>query len=157
VVGGGDSALQEALTLADAVGRVVLLHRDDALDGQAAYRRRVAEHERIEVRYGTIVEEVLGDGAVTGVRIRDAAGTAGALELDAVFVYVGLEPNSDLDVHDLGRDASGRITTDAALATTLPGVFAAGICRAGAAGRAAASAGDGATAAAGAHRYLGGS
>jgi thioredoxin reductase (NADPH) len=157
VVGGGDSALQEALTLADAVGRVVLLHRGDALDGQEAYRRRVAEHPRIEVRYGTTVEEVLGEDAVAGVRTRDAGGAAAELELAALFVYVGLEPNTDFETDALARDTAGRITTDAALGTALPGVFAAGICRAGAAGRAAASAGDGATAAAGAHRYLGGS
>jgi len=157
VVGGGDSALQEALTLADTVGRVLLLHRGDALDGQDAYRRRVTAHHRIEIRYGTIVEEVLGDAAVEGARTRDATGATAELDLAALFVYVGLEPNTDFEAGALERDATGRITTDAALGTTLPGVFAAGICRAGAAGRAAASAGDGATAAAGAHRYLGGS
>jgi len=158
VVGGGDSALQEALTLADAARRVTILHRGDTLQAQAAYRRRIAAHERVEVRFGTTVDEVLGDGAVTGVRTRDAAtGEAGELELDALFVYVGLEPNTGFDAGDLGRDPSGLVTTDAGLQTTLPGVFAAGICRAGAAGRAAASAGDGATAATGAHRHLGGS
>jgi thioredoxin reductase (NADPH) len=137
---------------------VTILHRGDTLQAQAAYRRRIAAHERVEVRFGTTVDEVLGDGAVTGVRTRDAAtGEAGELELDALFVYVGLEPNTGFDAGDLGRDPSGLVTTDAGLQTTLPGVFAAGICRAGAAGRAAASAGDGATAATGAHRHLGGS
>ena len=158
VVGGGDSALQEALTLADVVGRVVLIHRGRTLTGQETYRRRVAAHDRIEIRYGTAVDEVLGDDAVAGVRTRDAGtGAAGELELQALFVYVGLDPNTELAADGLEHDPGGLLVTDPELHTTLPGVFAAGICRRGAAGRAAAAAGDGATAAAGVHRYLGGS
>jgi thioredoxin reductase (NADPH) len=158
VVGGGDSALQEALTLADAVGRVVLIHRGRTLSGQETYRRRVAEHDRIEIRYGAAVDEVFGDDAVAGVRICDVdTGATAELELQALFVYVGLEPNTALAADGMQCDPGGLLVTDAELRTTLPGVFAAGICRRGTAGRAAAAAGDGATAAAGAHRYLGGS
>jgi hypothetical protein len=67
VIGGGDSALQEALTLAEAVGEVIVLHRGDALDAQATYQRRALEHSKITIRYGTIVEEILGEDAVSGV------------------------------------------------------------------------------------------
>lgn len=156
VVGGGDSALQEALTLADGAAKVVVLHRGDRLDAQETYRARVLAHEAIDVRYGIAVDEVLGTERVSGVRTREhATDTAGELELDALFVYVGLQPNTAFATDGLSRDADDRILTDAALQTTLPGVFAAGICRAGAAGRAAASAGDGATAATSAHHYLG--
>lgn len=156
VVGGGDSALQEALTLADTAARVVVLHRGHDLDAQETYRQRVLAHERIDVRYGVTVDEVLGGETVSGVRLREQATDAVAdLEVAALFVYIGLEPNTALGTGGPTLDAEGRIATDSTLSTALPGVFAAGICRAGAAGRAAAAAGDGATAAIGAHRYLG--
>jgi thioredoxin reductase (NADPH) len=154
VVGGGDSALQEALTLAETVSAVIVLQRAASLTAQEAYTRAVLEHPQIEVRYEIVVEEVLGDERVSGVRTRDlATGAIGDVELDAVFPYVGLEPTAGfLDGH-VELDA-GAIPTDALLRTTLPGVFAAGAVRRGHAGRAAAAAGDGATAALAAHRYL---
>jgi thioredoxin reductase (NADPH) len=155
VVGGGDSALQEALTLAEAVGEVVILHRGDALSAQAAYREPVLAHPKIDVRYGAVVEEILGEDAVSGVRVRDAAsGDVHELELGGVFVYVGLAPNSEYLGDRLELDDDGRVPTDAALQTPLAGVFAAGIVRRGSLGQAAISAGEGAAAAKAAHRYL---
>jgi thioredoxin reductase (NADPH) len=155
VVGGGDSALQEALTLADAVGEVIVLHRGAALSAQAAYREPVLAHPKISVRYGTVVEEILGDGAVSGVRVRDvASGDVGELELGGVFIYVGLEPNSAYLRDRLDLDEDGRVPTGAALQTELTGVFAAGIVRRGSLGQAAISAGEGAAAAKAAHRHL---
>jgi thioredoxin reductase (NADPH) len=157
VVGGGDSALQEALTLADAVGEVIVLHRGDALSAQAAYREPALAHPKISVRYGTVVEEVLGDDAVGGVRLRDvASGDALELELGGLFVYVGLAPNSEYLGDRVDLDDDGRIPTDGVLQTALPGVFAAGIVRRGSLGQAAISAGEGAAAAKAAHRYLNG-
>jgi thioredoxin reductase (NADPH) len=155
VVGGGDSALQEALTLAQHVARVVILHRGSAFSAQAAYVRQVREHPQIEVRFGTEVEEVLGNGGVTGVRTR-AVGDAKSvnLELAGLFVYVGLAPATTWLDGMLALDASGRITVDVAMRTSLPGVFAAGTVRSGSAGRAAAAAGDGAIAAVSADQYL---
>ena len=70
VVGGGDSALQEALTLAQHAARVIVLHRGTAFSAQAAYCQRVREHPKIEIRFDTIVEEVVGNGGLTGVRTR---------------------------------------------------------------------------------------
>jgi thioredoxin reductase (NADPH) len=155
VVGGGDSALQEALALAGSLERVIVLHRGESLSAQEAYRREVLEHPQIEVRYGTVVEEILGEERVAGVRTRDlATGVTADLELDAVFAFVGLEPNTRFLDGLIELDADGRIPTDAAMRTALPGLLAAGIARSGAAGRAAASAGDGAAAALSAYRYL---
>jgi thioredoxin reductase (NADPH) len=156
VVGGGDSALQEALTLAEAVREVIVLHRGDALSAQAAYREPALAHPKISIRYGTVVEEILGDDAVSGVRVRDVASNqAEELELGGVFVYVGLQPNTEYLGDLLDRGDDGRIPTDAALQTALPGVFAAGIVRRGSLGQAAISAGEGAAAAKAAHRHLG--
>jgi thioredoxin reductase (NADPH) len=155
VVGGGDSALQEALTLADLVGRVVIVHRGEELDGQAAYRQRVAEHSMIDVRYGAVVDEILGDEAVRAVRVRElASGTVEELEVSAVFPFVGLRPQSEPFAAQVACDADGAVHTDDALRTTAAGVLAAGVVRSGAAGRAAAAAGEGAAAALRADAYL---
>jgi thioredoxin reductase (NADPH) len=155
VVGGGDSALQEALTLAEAVGEVVVLHRGDALSAQAAYREPALAHPKISVRYGTVVEEILGDDAVSGIRVRDvASGETQELELGGVFVYVGLQPNSEFLRGRVDLDDDARVPTDAALQTELAGVFAAGIVRRGSLGQAAISAGEGAAAAKAAHHYV---
>jgi thioredoxin reductase (NADPH) len=151
VVGGGDSAMQEALTLAKYAGRVLVLCRSAALAGQATYRERVLAHPHIEIRYGVEVSEIEGASAVSGVRL--ASGER--LDVAAVFTYIGLQPNTTFLRGLVPFDAAGRVATDAALATAMRGVFAAGLARAGSPGRAAASAGEGAAAAASAHRFLG--
>lgn len=144
VVGGGDSAMQEALTLARYVERVVLLCRSAALAGQATYRSRIKENRKIEVRYGATVAAIEGGTAVSGVRL--ASGER--LDAAAVFTYIGLRPNTAFLPKDL-LDSAGHI------ATLTPGLFAAGLARAGSPGRAVASAGEGAAAAAAADRFLG--
>jgi thioredoxin reductase (NADPH) len=157
VVGGGDSALQEALTLAETAGRVVILHRGEELGGQASYRRRVVEQPAIEVRYRVVVEEILGAETVGALRVRDLADDAvEELEVAAVFPFVGLRPNSERFEKHVELDADGAVRTDGALQTTAAGVFAAGVVRSGAAGRAAAAAGEGAAAALAADAYLDG-
>ena len=155
VVGGGDSALQEALTLAESAGRVVILHRGDDLDGQASFRTRIAEQSAIDVRFRTVVEEIVGEESVRALRVRDLAGGGSEeLEVAAVFPFVGLRPWSDRFARHVALDAGGAVRTDVALRTAAPGVFAAGIVRSSAAGRAAAAAGEGAAAALAADAYL---
>ncbi len=155
VVGGGDSALQEALTLAQHAARVIILHRGTAFSAQPDYVRRVQENPKIEVRFGTIVEEAIGNGGLKSVRTRSISdGTNDDLELAGLFVYVGLAPATTLLDGVLALDASGRIPVDGEMRSSLPGLFAAGTVRSGSAGRAASAAGDGATAALSADRYL---
>ncbi|MGE3934699.1 MAG: NAD(P)/FAD-dependent oxidoreductase [Rhodospirillaceae bacterium] len=157
VVGGGDSAAQEALTLAPHASSITIVHRGAALSAQAAYRDRLSAQANVIVRFGAVVEEVLGADGVTGVRVRDtASGAAAEVAAAGVFVFVGLAPNTAFLDGRLALDAAGRIVTDAALRTGLPGISAAGTVRAGAAGRAAASAGDGVAAAVALDRFLGG-
>ncbi len=156
VVGGGDSAAQEALTLAEAASRVVILQRGEALTAQAAYRDQILSHPNIELRCNTQVEEIVGEAQVTGVRIRDAdTGAAANLDLAAVFVYIGLQPNSAAVEGLIALDPGGGILTDGAMRTAARGICAAGAVRAGWPGRAAISAGEGAAAAIAADRYLG--
>jgi thioredoxin reductase (NADPH) len=151
VVGGGDSAMQEALTLAGHVSKVVLLCRGTALAGQASYRARVLAEPKIEVRYAAEVEEISGNTAVTGVRLR---GERTVLDAAAVFTYIGLDPNTAFLEPLVKLAPSGHIPTDSSMATQVPGVFAAGLARAGSPGRAVASAGEGAVAAAAADQFL---
>jgi thioredoxin reductase (NADPH) len=155
VVGGGDSGLQEALTLVEHASRVVVLERGAALTGQAVYRERVAAHGKIEIRCNTVIEEILGEDKVSAVRIRDMTGNAASdLETAGVFVYIGLTPNTALLQGGVRLDSNGAVVTDGSMRTELRGLFAAGTVRSGAPGRAASSAGDGAVAAVAADRYL---
>ena len=155
VIGGGDSALQEALTLAQHTARVIILHRGTAFTAQAAYVQRVLENPKIEVRFSTIVDEAVGNGALTGVRTRNVGdGTTGTVELAGLFVYVGLAPATTWLGDVLALDASGRIPVDGEMRSSEVGLFAAGTVRSRSAGRAASAAGDGATAALSVDRYL---
>lgn len=155
VAGGGDSALQEALTLAESLERVVVVQRGEELDAQASYRERVLAEPKIEVRCRSVVEELVGDGSLTAVRVRDLASDAvEELEAAAIFPFVGLVPNTEALGGAVPLDEGGRVLTDASLRTAQPGVFAAGTVRSGAAGRAAAAAGEGAAAALAADTFL---
>jgi thioredoxin reductase (NADPH) len=156
VVGGGDSAAQEALTLAEAASRVVILHHGESLTAQAAYRDRILAEPKIELRALTEVEEIIGETKVTGIRTRDSGtGAAANLDLAGVFVYIGVQPNSAAVEGIVPLDASGGILTDGAMRTAARGICAAGAVRAGWPGRAASAAGEGAAAAIAADPYLG--
>jgi thioredoxin reductase (NADPH) len=155
VIGGGDSALDEALVLAEHAARVTVFHRGPRLDAQQASRDRIAASRKVAVVLDTVVEEIVGEGAVTGVRLR--AASTGATRLhgtDGVFIYVGLDPNTAFLRGLLALDGSGHIETDANMRTSVEGVFAAGDIRKFSVAQLAAAAGDGATAAIAAVRYL---
>jgi thioredoxin reductase (NADPH) len=155
VVGGGDSALQEALTLANHAARVILFHRRSDFSAQWAFQHKVFSRSKIVVRYGTVVEEILGEDTVTGVRVRDlATGNVAQLDLAAVFVYVGLEPNTAFLRSIVRLSETGHIPTDLWMRTELPGLYAAGDIRQDSAAQAITSAGEGAVAAIAAFRYV---
>lgn len=155
VCGDGDSALLETLELVGHGVRVVLLHPGEALAGQETYRRRVQDSAQVELRHRTILEEILGDGEVEGIRVRDV-GTGGSstLPVAAVFANVGRVPNTSMLEGVVALDEHGHVRTDIWMRTERAGLFAAGDVRADAAGQAISAAGDGATAAVAAHRYL---
>jgi thioredoxin reductase (NADPH) len=155
VVGGGDSALDEALVLVVHAARVVILHRGERLDAQQALQDRIAAEARIEAVLNTAVEEIVGDDAVTGVRLLDRkSGSTRLHAIGGVFIYVGLEPSTAFLRGVLKLDPAGHVETDVNMRTSLPGVFAAGDIRAHSVAQLAAAAGDGATAAISAYRYL---
>ena len=157
IVGGGDSALQGALELAEHVREVIVFHRGTAFSAQETYRQRVLESSRITVRYQTVVEEILGEETVAGVRAQDlATGGIADIELAGLFVYIGTVPRTELLRDLLPLDDRGRVPTDGRMRTELPGLLAAGDVRSESAAQAVAVAGDGATAALAAHGYLAG-
>jgi thioredoxin reductase (NADPH) len=153
VAGGGDSALQEALTLAEHAACVTIVHHGE-LTAQCSFRARAETHPKIEFRASSEIVEVLGAEAVTGARIRATSGVEHELEAAGVFVYIGLAPCTALVGSLVSLSTSGHVSTDAALRTTRRGLLAAGTVRGGAAGRAVASAGEGTRAALTADEFL---
>jgi thioredoxin reductase (NADPH) len=155
VAGGGDSALQEALTLSAHCSTVTIVHHGTEYSAQAAYRGLVAAQSKIAAVQNSEVVEILGEGGVTGVRIRNLATNAESnRECAAAFVFVGLAPNTAFIADKSLLAASGHIVTDAASRTQATGLLAAGTVRAGCSSRAAAASGDGVTAALTADRFL---
>jgi len=155
VVGGGDSALEEAEVLTQFASQVILFHRGETLRGQKVLQDRVLALDKVRVLGNTVVEEILGEEGVTGVRTRDmVTGEASQVDLSGVFAYVGLEPNTRFLRGTIPLDNAGHIPTDLWMATEVPGVFAAGDIRQHSAAQLVTSAGDGATAAIAAFRYI---
>ncbi len=155
VVGGGDSAADEALTLTEYASEVLVFHRRDQLRAQHVLQERLKEHPQIAIHWNTQVTEVLGDNSVTGVRLLNTeTNEASQVELNSLFVYAGLEPNSEL-ISDLAeRDTAGHIVVNLSMETTEPGLYAVGDVRQHSAAQLVAAAGDGATAAIAAYKRL---
>jgi len=155
VVGGGDSGLDEALVLAAHAARVTVVHRGANLHAQQSIVTRAATDPKVAILLDTVVEEIVGGDAVTGVRLRDRkSGDVRLQPVKGVFVYVGSEPNTRFLQGFVALDGSGHIETDTMMRTSRPGLFAAGDIRKGSVAIIAAVAGDGATAAVVAARYL---
>jgi thioredoxin reductase (NADPH) len=155
VIGGGDSALDEAAVLAQQAARVRVFHHGHAFSAQQAILDKALSMPNIEPVFNADVQEILGEDSVTGVRVRNPEnGGIRTEELNGVFVFVGLEPNSAFLRGVVDLDPAGHIVTDIQLRTSVPGVFAAGDIRQGSVSQLVSAAGDGATAAIAAFRYL---
>src|SRR3990170_1578711 len=132
VVGGGDSALQEALVLAGFCKRVYLVHRGTKFRARRHLVDAVAARNNIQPVWNTVAEEVLGAEMVTGVRVRNVAdGATSEIPCTGLFAYIGLEPRCEFAPPEIQRDANGFLITDTSLQTAMAGVYAAGAVRAG--------------------------
>ena len=155
VVGGGDSALEEALFLTRFATKVTVLHRRDELRASRIMQERALAHEKIEFRWNTVVTEVLGEESVTGVALRDTVtGEPSTLELTGVFVAIGHEPNTMLVKGQLELDENGYVVTTEGTRTSVEGVFACGDVQDHVYRQAVTSAGSGCMAAIDAERWL---
>uniref|UniRef100_A0A7C1JZ55 Thioredoxin reductase n=1 Tax=Caldilinea aerophila TaxID=133453 RepID=A0A7C1JZ55_9CHLR len=156
VVGGGDSAAEEALFLTRYASRVRILHRRDKFRASKILQDRVFANEKIEVIWNTVVTEIFGEnGTVTGVKTRNTVtGEAGELKTDGVFVFIGHLPNNDLFHGKLEMDEDGYLITDRKMRTNVPGVFAAGEIQDKVFKQVATSVGQGCAAAMSATRFL---
>lgn len=156
VVGGGDSALQEALALAQYAGQVHLLHRRGEFRARKSYVDAVASEPKITIHAPSVAEAVLGDGSVEGVKTREiATGKTQVIPATGFFAYVGLEPVCEFVPAAVPRNTTGHLVTDPEMRTTLPGLYAAGAVRSGNGGMLADAAADGIAAANAAKAYLG--
>jgi thioredoxin reductase (NADPH) len=155
VIGGGDSALLEALKLTEFAEQVFVIDREASFRAQAVYRNRIASNSKIRVHAETVVEEILGEDRIAGLRLRALpTGAESTLDISGLFVYVGGVARPRF-LHGLAvTDEHGHIETDSNMRTALPGLFAAGAIRSNFSGQAVTAAGDGAAAAVAAHRYL---
>lgn len=136
VAGGGDAALSEALHLGQYARTVMIVTRGEAFRARQRYVSRVAEDERFQLRWASEIVEVLGEGGVEGVRVRDReSGSEEAIACTGLFVFVGLAPNAALLRPEIRRDEAGFVVTDESFETSAPGVFAIGAVRAGYGGR----------------------
>jgi thioredoxin reductase (NADPH) len=132
------------------------IHRGPAFRAQRAAVDRLSAHANVETLFGTEVLAIGGTDTVSSVTLR-SNGTTREQPLSGVFIFVGLEPNTAFLRGVVDLDPTGHIVTDLRLQTSLPGVFAAGDIRAHSVAQLVATAGDGATAAVGAYRYVKGS
>ncbi len=127
VVGGGDSAMEEALTLTKFATRVTIIHRRDRFRASKIMADRVLRHGKIRILWNTVVEDVLGDGSVSGLRLRDVkTDERRDFRVDGLFVAIGHHPNTDLFRGQIELDEKGYIVLRKQTMTSVEGVFAAG-------------------------------
>ncbi len=155
VVGGGDSALQEALLLAEYASSVTIVHRRQGLRAGATLQERVRQNPKIRLILGWVVDEMQGRNSVERVLLREVStGLREALPAQGVFVYVGIQPNTECLAELALPLSNGFLVTDERMRTTVPGLFAAGDVRAKAVRQIATAVGEGAEAALAAVEYV---
>ena len=156
VVGGGDTAVEEALFLSRIAGKVYFAHRRSPLRAAKLLQNRLAAEPAIEMVRNMIVTGIWGDGnAVTAVSLESSdTGEKGELAVDGVFIFIGYSPNTTLLPPEVRKNELGFVITDEKCETSVPGIFAVGDLRKKFANQIVIAAGDGATGALGAAHYV---
>lgn len=155
VVGGGNTAAADALMLSRIAKRVILVHRRDALRATKIYHAPLENAPNVEFRWNSTVTELLRDGRLTGVRLRDVnTGAETTVDCDGVFVSIGRKPATELVRGQVALDPAGYILADESTSTNLPGVYGVGDVRTKALRQVVTAVADGAAAAHFAESYL---
>lgn len=153
VVGGGESALTDALILSNVVKKVYIIHRRDKLRASRILQERVSRKPNIEIVWDTVPEEIQGKAGVENVILRNLkTRDVYTLQVDGVFVYIGIRPSTEFI--DVKKNSSGFILTNEKLETSIPGIYAAGDCRDTSIWQVVTAVADGAIAAVSAHEYI---
>src|SRR6266705_5526165 len=130
VVGGGDSAMEEATFLTKFATKVTIVHRRETLRASKIMQERAIKNPKISFVWGTVVEEVLGADKVRGIRLKNLkSGKVSEMKLDGLFIAIGHTPNTRLFEGQIELDQAGYIITRGSSRTSAPGVFAAGDCQ----------------------------
>jgi thioredoxin reductase (NADPH) len=154
VVGGGDTAIQEAIYLTRFAKKVTVVHRRDRLRATAILQKRARENPKITFAWNSVVESIEGLDLVQWVRLKDVkTGALRELPADGIFIFVGLTPNTAPFQGLIALDQGGYVTVDANMQTSVPGIFACGDCTAKRLRQVVTACGDGATAAFSAQLY----
>lgn len=156
VVGGGDTAMEEANFLTRFASKVHILHRRDEFRASKIMVERALKNPKVEVHYNTVLEDVLGDKGVTGIKIKNIeSGESKEMKMDGVFIAIGHKPNTDLFKDIIETNEVGYILTEGkSTYTSIPGVFAAGDVQDPIYRQAVSAAGTGCMAAIDAERWL---
>jgi thioredoxin reductase (NADPH) len=155
VIGGGDTAVSDALELSEHASKVYIIHRRDQLRASQVLQQKALSLPKIEPIWDTVPEEIIGDNKVSELSLRNVkTGGINKLQLSGVFVAIGFDPNSRVFADIIELDDTGLIRTNEVMATSAPGIFAAGDIRRSSPRQIAGAVGDGAAAALSAFKYI---
>ena len=155
VIGGGNSAVYEALQLTKFASKVIVIHRRNELRATRIIQEKAFAEPKIEFLWNNIVERIEGEDVVKRLRLRNVvSGEESTLDVSGVFVSIGFKPNTDYLKDILPLDAAGYIVVNEKMEAGIPGIFAAGDIRSGSIRQVIAATGDGATAAIYAERFI---
>ena len=153
VVGGGDSAITDALSLSNFVKKVYVVHRRDSLRAEKVLQDRAFAKDNIEFIWNTVLEEIIGEGVVKKVSLKNVKSSdTKEMDIAGVFIYIGITPNTDFV--DVDKDFLGFISTNGRMETSVEGIYAAGDCRHGSLRQVVTAVNDGAIAAICASEYI---
>ncbi|MBQ8176586.1 MAG: FAD-dependent oxidoreductase [Oscillospiraceae bacterium] len=155
VIGGGNSALQEAILLSDLAKKVYVIQNLDFLTGEKKLAAQLMARDNVEIILGTTVEALRGDNTLTGITVKKSAdGTTTDIDLDGMFVAIGLIPQNEIFAETIALDNYGYVNADESCVTDAEGIFTAGDCRKKRIRQVATAAADGAVAAMAACDYI---
>jgi thioredoxin reductase (NADPH) len=155
VVGGGDTALTDALELTQHASKIYVIHRRDQLRASQILQQRAFANPKLKFLWNSVVEEVTGETMVKTLKLKNVkTGEVSTLPVSGIFVAIGLKPNSQPFADVVKIDETGSITVDSTMSTSVPGIYAIGDIRNNSARQVSTAVGDGATAAINAFKYI---